>query len=131
MDKAPHIYQGCLRKIRLPDVDVAIKVAKKRNLRYYYCNCCLGYHLTKSEYGSWAPEPPKKVKPKLPPRIRTAANSILDILREDEEYYYCPLNPKKKYKYLHYDKSPWESAEVENEMRIRKSVLEERGYKVI
>lgn len=133
---APTVYWGCLRKVRYAFLDKAIEAARKRQLRYYYCDCCLGYHLTKStEYGALAPEPPKKAKVRQPvgykPRLRATDNRILEILREDLEYCYVIMNKKNQYRYFHVINSPWEKTDVENELRIKKVALELHGYRII
>lgn len=131
MSKPPLIYQGCLRKIRITNLDRAIKKAREKAQRYYFCNCCLGYHLTKSET-ALAPDSPPKEKPI---RVKTKGlrfpdNSTMDITAEDEVYYWGALSKKKKYHYLYVIDSPWEDMR-EKGCRIKKVDLEDKGYRVI
>ena len=52
MNKVKSFLKGCLKKIRYKDYEEAEKVAnkisnkKKMYMRPYYCEICMGFHLT-------------------------------------------------------------------------------------
>lgn len=112
MKKGPKIYRQCLRKTRFQSLDFAEKVAKKRSLSVYFCECCLSYHLTKL-----AQRPARSV---VAPEVKRRT-TLYDrpISHEDENYFYTkPSSQRQQFRLM---SKGWEMVTCDGETYFRMS----------